>query len=323
MGERPGLEAVSEGLVGGGANLVRAPAPEQLRPRPGQAEVRPVELVRRADQHVDSGRCDVDRPVRRVVDGVDPRERAHLVGQGRHALDVHERPERVGRPREGDDARPFGEALREVVQVEPALRVDSDEPDREVEIVRQLEPGRDVGVVIDSGHEDLVARAELPADRAGEREVQRRHVRAEHDLLRLAAQEGGRGVPRLVDHRVGAPAGLEEAAGVRVRLAQVARRSPRSPRPAPASRRARRRTRSAPREPRNGPARPRRRASSRSRDNGICAVRAPSYGTAVRRLRELSEAECYARCYGSGDEGVRVVDDPEHRAVEVRWARLR
>jgi hypothetical protein len=27
----------------------------------------------------------------------------------------------------------------------------------------------------------------------------------------------------------------------------------------------------------------------------------------VRRLRELSEAECYARCYGSGDEGVRVV----------------
>jgi hypothetical protein len=27
----------------------------------------------------------------------------------------------------------------------------------------------------------------------------------------------------------------------------------------------------------------------------------------VRRLRELSEAECYARCYGTGDEAVRVV----------------
>lgn len=37
------------------------------------------------------------------------------------------------------------------------------------------------------------------------------------------------------------------------------------------------------------------------------AVRDRSYGTAVRRLRELSEAECYARCYGSGDDGVRVV----------------
>jgi hypothetical protein len=31
----------------------------------------------------------------------------------------------------------------------------------------------------------------------------------------------------------------------------------------------------------------------------------------VRRLRELSEAECYARCYGSGDDQVRVVKIPE------------
>jgi hypothetical protein len=31
------------------------------------------------------------------------------------------------------------------------------------------------------------------------------------------------------------------------------------------------------------------------------------------RLRELSEAECYARCYGSGDEAVRVVRIPVER----------
>ena len=35
----------------------------------------------------------------------------------------------------------------------------------------------------------------------------------------------------------------------------------------------------------------------------------PSYGRAVR-LRELSEAECYARCYGSGDDWVRIVKLP-------------
>jgi len=28
---------------------------------------------------------------------------------------------------------------------------------------------------------------------------------------------------------------------------------------------------------------------------------------AVRRLRPLSEAECYARCYGGSDESVRVI----------------
>jgi hypothetical protein len=27
----------------------------------------------------------------------------------------------------------------------------------------------------------------------------------------------------------------------------------------------------------------------------------------VRRLRPLSEAECYARCYGAGDDNVRFV----------------
>jgi hypothetical protein len=27
----------------------------------------------------------------------------------------------------------------------------------------------------------------------------------------------------------------------------------------------------------------------------------------VRRLRPLTEAECYARCYGSGDDNVRVI----------------
>lgn len=30
----------------------------------------------------------------------------------------------------------------------------------------------------------------------------------------------------------------------------------------------------------------------------------------MRRLRPLTEAECYARCYGGGDENVRVIRLP-------------
>jgi hypothetical protein len=30
----------------------------------------------------------------------------------------------------------------------------------------------------------------------------------------------------------------------------------------------------------------------------------------MRRLRPLTEAECYARCYGTGDENVRVIRLP-------------
>jgi hypothetical protein len=36
----------------------------------------------------------------------------------------------------------------------------------------------------------------------------------------------------------------------------------------------------------------------------------------VRRLRPLSEAECYARCYGAGDEGVRVIRLVPRRPVK-------
>ena len=55
--------------------------------------------------------------------------------------------------------------------------------------MRELEPRRDVGVVVELRAEDLVARPELAARRAREREVERRHVRAEHGLVRRAAEE--------------------------------------------------------------------------------------------------------------------------------------
>jgi hypothetical protein len=36
-------------------------------------------------------------------------------------------------------------------------------------------------------------------------------------------------------------------------------------------------------------------------------VRASAYSLAMRRLRPLTEAECYARCYGGWEETVRIV----------------
>jgi hypothetical protein len=44
------------------------------------------------------------------------------------------------------------------------------------------------------------------------------------------------------------------------------------------------------------------------------AVRPGAYGAAVRRLRPLSEQECYARCYGwRSEDAVRIVK------VVPRW----
>jgi hypothetical protein len=45
----------------------------------------------------------------------------------------------------------------------------------------------------------------------------------------------------------------------------------------------------------------------------------------MRRLRTLSEAECYLRCYGGSDESVKVfrVERPEREEVRLTGERLR
>ena len=91
--------------------------------------MRPVELVRRADEDVHAERVDVDRAVRRVVDGVRPGQRAHRMRELGDARDVDQRPDRVRRERERDHARPIRELRLEVGEVELAVVVDVYEPD--------------------------------------------------------------------------------------------------------------------------------------------------------------------------------------------------
>ena len=223
MRECSRLEPMSERLVGGGANLVRPPALQQLRLPVREPQVRPVELVRRADQDVDARRRDVDRAVRPVMDGIDPGERPRLVRELGHAGHVHERADRVRGPREGDNASAVGQLGGEVFEVERRVLTDVGEADDQAQVVRKLQPRRDVPVVIELGDEDLVAGAPTASRSACEREVERRHVRAEDRLVRRAAEELRRGEPRLRDQRLRPAARVVGPADVRVRLAQVGR----------------------------------------------------------------------------------------------------
>jgi hypothetical protein len=49
---------------------------------------------------------------------------------------------------------------------------------------------------------------------------------------------------------------------------------------------------------------------SLSRSVPARSVRPASYGADVQRLRTLTEAECYSRCYGQSEGTVRVVKVP-------------
>ena len=80
--------------------------------------MRPEELVRRAEQHIDAGEGHVDWSVRRVVDSVYPRERARLVRELDDALDRCHRADRVRSPREGDDGRSRAEQPLDIGKVE-------------------------------------------------------------------------------------------------------------------------------------------------------------------------------------------------------------
>ena len=128
--ERAGLVAVSDGERVGGPHLVRPPRLEQLAPPEREPEMRAVELVRRAEQDVRARRRHVDRPVRAVVNCIDPRERAGVVRDRGDLGDRRHRADRVRGERIRDDPRALVHERAQMVEVEPALVVDACEVHR-------------------------------------------------------------------------------------------------------------------------------------------------------------------------------------------------
>ena len=219
--ERSRLEARSDRLVGRRPHLVGPPRPQELLPAERKAEMRPEELVRRAEENVDAEGRDVDRPVRCVVHRVGPGKGTRLVREPDDPPRIRDRPDGVRGEREGDDTGALGQLLLEVVEVEGRVGVDFHEAHLKIEVVRELQPRRDVAVVVEACDEDLVAGRERPSERAREREVERRHVLAEDRLRGRTAEEASRGGVRQLDELVAAAAGGERSAEVRVGLAEI------------------------------------------------------------------------------------------------------
>ena len=163
------------------------------------------------------GRCG------RGVDGVDVRERPRLVRPADQLRDRVDRPDRVRRPAEGDEPRPLVEDRVEALEVQgDVVGADVDRAQLEAAVGGHAPPGSHVRLVVERGHDDPVAGLERRRERPGDMHRQRRHVRAELDLLRVGGvdevREGRVGVG---DQRVAAARGQELAAVVGVRRAVV------------------------------------------------------------------------------------------------------
>ena len=128
--------------------------------------MRPEPLVGRAGQRVAAERGDVDRAVRRGVDGVDEDARAGAVRGGDDARQVGDRADRVGGGGDRDPARALPRARPR--RRRRAARACRDRARRSAPRAGARggdEPRRDVGVVVQARADDLVAGLQRSARR--------------------------------------------------------------------------------------------------------------------------------------------------------------
>jgi hypothetical protein len=287
--------------------------------------VRAVELVRRTDQHVGAaaarrsiGPCGASSGRRRPTRARPPhgRERGH-----RGTSD--ERPERRSRPRKGDDARNGSvQPARPGRRVEPSRLVDDDEADISPRSRASSSHGRRCIVVEPVTRISSPLSSSRPTVRVSAK-LSDGHVGPEDDFSPRRCR-GTRRPPSVASSRTAS-----------VRLARLER-----------SRRVDSRSTRADSRPTAsitssgtcvpaGPSKQRRRARQseeagahglddragwRSCRETLLAHRAGRREGVVRygcaQAAELSEAECYARCYGSGDDQVSVLKvEPRGRAT--------
>ena len=180
----------------------------------------PAPFVGRADQDIRVDRVDVDRLVRGIVHRVDPRQRAHRMGELADPCGIDNGTDSIGRPRERHNARAGRQLALKIVEVQRRVIVQLDVLDDEALVMGELEPWGDAPVMVERGHENLVAGREFPACRARQHEVQRGHVRPEDHLVRLAAQERSSTALGAFEDLLDAQARRVDRAEVRARLSQ-------------------------------------------------------------------------------------------------------
>ena len=127
----------------------------------------------------------------------------------------------VGSPPDGHHAGVAANLRREVEHVKGAIaRLDVGRAHLHPALL-QAYPGRDIRVMIQAAHQQLVPALQLSAQGATQGKGQRRHVGAEDHLVGCAIEEVRHRGARIGNHPIGALAGEECTPGVRVACGEV------------------------------------------------------------------------------------------------------
>ena len=127
-------------------------------------------------------------------------------------------PHHVRRVAHRDHLRPRRDFTFQVLQIERAIFFANVHLPNDDAFLFQRAPRRHVCVMVQRRHHDFVARFQLSRDGPRQRKRNRGHVLPEHHFVRFAVEEIRHGSARCRNHRVIAPARLECAAGICVRI---------------------------------------------------------------------------------------------------------
>ncbi len=145
----------------------------------------PEELVRGADEEVGTDPVKVEEAVLGEMHAVHRDESTHVL-RARHQIPRRrDRADGIGCEGERDEPGPWGEGGGEGVHVDRDVFLANVHPsDGGAGVGCRHHPRADVRVVIQPGHDDLVAALERFRERPGHVEEESRRIRAEDDLVR-------------------------------------------------------------------------------------------------------------------------------------------
>ena len=211
-------------LVAGRTHFVGSQRLEQVVASIKRPDMRAEELVGGANEKVTAQVLHIDGAMRRIVHSIHIDPGFHIVRQLGHTSHMVDRTHRVRCVSQGNDPGPRGDGRLQICHIEGAVSgVEIDKADDGAAFL-QRQPGRDVGIVIETGDDNLVARRECPTDSPAHGEGQAGHVGAKNDLFRpIGIHQVGDGPAGLHEGLVGPPAVEEGTVEVAVRLNEVPR----------------------------------------------------------------------------------------------------
>ena len=169
---------------------------QQALAAPQHPHVRAKDLIRGTGQEIAAERRHLDLAVRRELHGVDINQRARRLGDRGKLGDRIDRSRQIARMGQGHQACAFVDQGAQVVRLDPpAVAIEPQPAHRGALVPRLAQPGRDIPLVVHAGDDDLVARAPVMADGAGDVKRQRGHRLTQHDLPAVRrSQQIGHGV---------------------------------------------------------------------------------------------------------------------------------